>query len=107
MQSDWEEANSPAVTANTVASETVTDLCQGSLSNLASASLQEWIRSMKALVEGKGWADENGAFVVNSIQSLVSRCKRSLEVAAGVEFVALINMVHLAAKTIRYVAYYK
>ena len=106
-QNDWEVAPSPVTTANAVASETVTHLCQGSLSNLTSESSQEWIQSLKALVEGRGWADENGAFIVNSVESLVARCKRSLEVAVGVEFVALINMVHLAAKTIRYVAYYQ
>jgi len=60
---------------------------------------------MKALVEGREWKDENGAFVVNSMQSLITRCKRSLEMSAGLKFVTMVNMLHLAAKTDRYVLY--
>jgi hypothetical protein len=104
-QSCWEVTGSPAntVATNAEAFRVLASLCQGAASNLEDSSSQEWIQSMKALVEGQRWIDENGAFVVNSLKSLVARCKQSLEMAAGVKFVTMINMLQLAAKTDRWV----
>lgn len=53
---------------------------------------------MRALVAGGAWEGENGAFVTDSLQSVVRRCQRSLEMATGLEFITMINMLQLAAK---------
>lgn len=58
---------------------------------------------MKTLVVGRTWEDENSALVTNSITSLVLRCKRSLQMSVGLEFVTMINMLQLAAKCDRQV----
>jgi hypothetical protein len=79
----------------------VIKLCQGTIGNLESALTQEWIQSMKALVDGLGWEDENEAFATNSLEALATRCKRSLQIRTGVEFITMFNMLNLAAKTNR------
>ena len=101
-QRGWGVVDEPTGIVDNEAVEMVSNISQGELSNISNASSQAWIQSMKALVEGRPWSEENGAFVINSLQSLVLRCKRSLEMVAGVEFVTMINMVQLAAKTDRY-----
>lgn len=103
---EWDVADEPAGTVDALAAEMVSNLSQGVLSSLSHASSQAWIESMKSLVEGQPWKDENGAFVVNSLQSLVVRCGRSLEMVAGQEFVTMINVMQLAAKIDRYDLYH-
>jgi hypothetical protein len=105
-QGGWEVADVPSSETDDLASEMVSNISQGVLSNLSNTSAQAWIESMKALVEGQPWGDENGAFVMNSLQSLVSRCKRSMQMVVGLEFVMMINMVQLAAKVDRYFYHY-
>ena len=97
----WELRQTPAYTVNARASEAISNLSTGAVSNLSDTSSWAWISSMKELVEGHGWTDENGAFFSNSLQSLINRCKRSLEVASGVEFITMMNMLQLAAKSDR------
>jgi hypothetical protein len=102
----WDVVDTPAppgAALHARASETISNLSHGIVTNLANSSTLEWIQSMKALVAGHNWAEENGAFVSNSLQSLVHRCKRSLEMVVGVDFVTMVNMVQLAAKTDRWV----
>ena len=85
------------------ASELLSFLSQGSSSNLDDSSSLAWINSMKTLVVGRTWEDENSALVTNSITSLVLRCKRSLQMSVGLEFITMINMLQLAAKCDRQV----
>jgi hypothetical protein len=104
---EWEVMSAPACTATVGAraSEAISNLSQGAMSNLSQPSSQEWIQSMKRMVQGSSWTDENGAFITNSLLSLVNRCRRSVEIAAGVDFVTMINMIQLAAKSDRYVIF--
>jgi hypothetical protein len=102
----WEEVATPAIASGATAdcaSELISILSQGAASNLNDPSTLAWIDSMKTLVAGGSWADENSALVTNSLSSLVMRCKRSLEIVAGLEFMTIINMLQLAAKCGRYV----
>jgi hypothetical protein len=99
-QKEWNVADKPTSTAGLEASEALSNLSQGAISNLAHTTSQEWIQSMKVMVEGLQWKGEI-ALAVNSIRSLVMRCKRSLAIAAGVEFVTMVNMLQLAAKADR------
>jgi hypothetical protein len=105
--SGWVQVSEPANTLSARvaarAAELVCSISQGFLSNVSHGSASEWIQSMKALIEGRPWDDENGAFVVDSMQSLVMRCQRSLNMVAGLEFVTMVNMLQLAAKTDSYV----
>jgi hypothetical protein len=96
--SGWVAVREPASTidAGAIASEMVAMLSHGLLSNINDGSARAWIQSMKALVEGREW---KGAFVLDSLQSLVMRCQRSLDMSIGLEFVTMVNMLQLAAKT--------
>jgi hypothetical protein len=101
----WDETDSPAGNRNVEAEacEVVSRLSQGMLSNVSDASVSKWIQSLKALVEGRRWDHENGAFVLDSLESLLMRCQRSVEMTVGLEFVTMVNMLQLTAKTVWYV----
>jgi hypothetical protein len=99
---EWDIANTPIDIADGEAAEMVSNISQGQLSNLSDASTHAWIKSMKALVGGAAWEDKNGAFVMDSLKSLILRCQRSEEMVAGLDFVSMVNMIQLVAKTNRY-----
>ena len=101
-QERWEVAASPARAVSARASEVILNLSQGPVSNVADPQTRSWIDSMKMLVAARPWLDDNGVFTTNSLQSLVVRCRRSLELVAGLEFVTMINLLQLAVKTDRY-----
>jgi len=54
-------------------------------------------------MEGQRWENENEAFMVNFLQFLVIRCKKSLKITTKVKFITMINMLHLIAKIIKYI----
>jgi hypothetical protein len=98
-QECWEVVAEPARIAAARASKVISNLSQG-LSNLLDLQTTSWIESMKSIVAGGLWLDENGAFITNSLQSLVVRC---IELVTGLQFVTMINMLQLAVKTDRYI----
>jgi hypothetical protein len=106
-EEEWEVMSAPAhaATVGARASEAISNLSQGSMSNLSQPSSQQWILSMKRMVQGSNWTNENGAFITNSLLSLVNRCRRSVEIAVGVDFMTMINMIQLAAKSDRYIIF--
>lgn len=106
----WQATATPAARAGRDAQAALSLLGQGcaaSSSNNASTSNSAhsaWVSSMVSFVTADNWADEQRAFVDNSLSSLVKRCTRSIQLTVGLEFVTMVNFLQLATKVARYVS---
>jgi hypothetical protein len=100
---EWEVRELPLRSSEAQAAEMISKLVCGFSGNTSDEETSMWITSMKEQVQGRPWEEENGAFITNSVGSLVMRCQRSLKMVVGVDFMTIVNMVQLAVKTDRYV----
>lgn len=74
---------------------------QAGSSDASGSSDSAWIQGMMDFLTKDNWAEEQRAFIDNSLPSLVKRCTRSIQLSVGLEFVTMVNFLQLATKVDR------
>lgn len=100
----WEPNNSTSNSISPDVTNILSSIALNPLSNISNSSAQQWINTMKDFVNAASWSDACNAFFDNSMDSIVIRCQRSLELNIGLEFVTMMNFIQLVAKYHRYVS---
>lgn len=105
VRAKWRVVEQPADIggyAGKTAIELISHLSQGPRSNLDSPECQEWIMHMKKMIEGRMWKEIAGVYVTNDLLSLVRRVSHVEHMKTGVEYLAMMSKIELAAKIQRY-----
>jgi hypothetical protein len=75
------------------------------IARLASASQAtdspSWIASLKQVIFSSNWKDGQGAFVDDSLSSIILRCTRAESLTIGMDFIFMMNLIHLSLKVER------
>lgn len=100
----WVQAHATQLPQDGLAFQVLQLLSEGARSNMADPRCQEWIDHLRTFAAGLPYPRQDLAFKTDSLQAMVERCSRDMEMTATLDFVGMLNRLQLVVKVERCVS---